>query len=93
MGEHDRHRGFYRKFDVRRTDGSDQPGGKHEHCTYFVLDMDHDPHAVDALEAYGKACYPAKRALSEDIRHWVTTIRSGIAEGVHGPFGEGGPPP
>ncbi len=30
MGQSDRHRGLYRKFDVRRTDGSSEPGGEPE---------------------------------------------------------------
>lgn len=48
--------GLFRKFDIRRTDGSDQPGGKHEGCDYFVLDVTHDPYAIPALGAYAKAC-------------------------------------
>ena len=31
--------GIYRKFLVSRTDGSSRVGGKHEHCSYFVLRM------------------------------------------------------
>jgi hypothetical protein len=48
----DRQRGLYDKFCVQRTDGSDAPGGKHERCDYFVLDLTHDPHAVAAVRAY-----------------------------------------
>jgi len=47
-------KGLYNKFIVARTDGKSEPGGKHEHCHYFVLDVDHDPGAVPALEAYSK---------------------------------------
>lgn len=89
MGVNDRHRGLYRKYEIRRTDGSSEPGGKHEHCTYFVLDMEHDPAAVDALDAYRIACREAYPVLSEELRRWVTARRSGLAEGS--PFGEGGP--
>jgi hypothetical protein len=78
MGEDDRHKGLYQKYEVRRTDGSSEPGGKHEGCQYFVLDMDHDPYAVDALEAYMKACYPTYRRLAEHLRIWVTGRRSGV---------------
>lgn len=48
----DRTKGMYRKFAVRRTDGSSRKGGKHHGCGYFVLDMDHDPHIVSAIVAY-----------------------------------------
>jgi len=37
---------------VRRTDGQSEAGQKHDGCNYFVLDIDHDPHAVPALKAY-----------------------------------------
>jgi len=60
--------GLFRKFDVRRVDGSDQPGGKHHGCTYFVLDLDHDPHARQALVAYAAACESTHPALSADLR-------------------------
>lgn len=59
--------GLFRKFDVRRVDGSDQPGGKHHGCTYFVLDLDHDPHARQALVAYAAACESTHPALSADL--------------------------
>ena len=45
----DRSRGLYGKFDVSRTDGSSEPGGKHEGCDYFVLDITHDTHAIPTL--------------------------------------------
>ncbi|MBW4947595.1 hypothetical protein KZW06_28965, partial [Klebsiella pneumoniae] len=48
--------GLYRKFDVRRIDGSDQPGGKHHDSEYFVLDLKHDLHARAALRAYAAVC-------------------------------------
>lgn len=52
----DKTRGIYHKFNVTRTDGSSSPGGKHENCAYFVLDLTHDPHALKALEAYIASC-------------------------------------
>lgn len=55
-------RGIYRKYELRRTDGSSEPGGKHEKCSYFVLDITHDPHAIPALEAYAQACRGAGKA-------------------------------
>lgn len=59
--------GVFRKFEVKRTDGSDQPGGKHEGCEYFVLDVDHDPHAQDALYAYTLSCRHTHPQLSKDM--------------------------
>ncbi len=52
MTDADLSKGLYRKFTVERTDGSSKPGGKHENCEYFVLDMDHDPHARAAISGY-----------------------------------------
>lgn len=60
-------RGIYGKYTVTRNDGSDQPGGKHHGCHYFVLDLDHDEHAGDALLMYALSCAKTKPALSRDI--------------------------
>lgn len=58
----DRNRGLLRneagnpgKFIVRRTDGRDAPGEKHDGCQYFVLDLTHDPHARVAAGAYASS--------------------------------------
>lgn len=59
--------GLYRKFDVRRTDGSDQPGGKHDGCEYFVLDVTHDPHARPALAAYRDSVAATHPDLARDM--------------------------
>ena len=59
--------GMYQKFEVTRTDGSSGPGGKHEGCSYFVLDVDHDPYAKAAMIAYACACYQSHPQLSDDI--------------------------
>lgn len=61
--------GLYRKYDVRRTDGSDAPGGKHHGCDYFVLDATHDPHALTALSAYADAVEATHPELAVDMRH------------------------
>ena len=37
MATHDSDRGIYRKFKVKRTDGSSKPGEKHARRAYFVL--------------------------------------------------------
>lgn len=59
--------GVFHKFDVRRVDGSDAPGGKHHGCRYFVLDMDHDQHAGPALAAYAASCAATHPALSAEL--------------------------
>jgi len=60
--------GLFRKFDVRRVDGSDQPGGKHHGCRYYVLDVDHDVYAGAALTAYAAACEATHPELARDLR-------------------------
>lgn len=68
--------GLFRKFEVRRVDGSDAPGGKHFGCRYFVLDVDHDPHARAALTAYADACEPTHPNLARDLREKWGALRS-----------------
>ncbi|KAA3644531.1 MAG: hypothetical protein DWQ07_14015 [Chloroflexi bacterium] len=64
--------GLYRKFKVERTDGSSEPGGKHEKCAHFILDCDHDPLAKPALEAYAKAAREAGYGpLADDIETYL----------------------
>lgn len=60
--------GLQQKFHVRRVDGSSEPGGKHEHCRYFVLDIEHDPHAATALNAYASSCAAELPVLAADLR-------------------------
>lgn len=60
--------GLYRKFEIKRTDGRDRPGGKHEHCEYFVIDVTHDVHAKVALEAYAQAASGNRGPLVDDMR-------------------------
>jgi hypothetical protein len=66
-------RGIYRKFKVERTDGSSEPGGKHQHCQHFVIDLNHDPFAAAALEAYAKACAEDYPTLAADIQELLTS--------------------
>lgn len=64
----DTEKGLYRKFkDIRRTDGQSAPGKKHYGCRYFVLDLDHDPFAKPALEAYREACQSEYPKLADDL--------------------------
>lgn len=71
--------GLFRKFIVRRTDGSDAPGGKHHGCDYFVLDVTHDRHAKAALAAYADAIEATHPRLASDMR-----TRWGLAAGDAG---------
>jgi len=73
--------GLFRKFDVRRVDGSSAPGGKHHGCEYFVLDTDHDPHAPAALMSYAKACAESHPQLSADLtrRYSSATVPAEVA--------------
>jgi hypothetical protein len=64
----DKTKGLYNKFAVSRNDGSSEPGGKHYGCEYFVLDIDHDPHAIAALHAYADSCETDYPALAADLR-------------------------
>lgn len=64
--------GIYEKFTVKRTDGKDQWGEKHEHCQYFVLDVSHDPFALPALETYASACKEQYPMLAQDILAMIT---------------------
>ena len=60
--------GLFKKFEVKRLDGSDDPGGKHHGCEYFVLDLDHDPYARAVLLAYANACWTTYPKLAHDLR-------------------------
>lgn len=70
---HDKEKGLYNKFVVTRTDGTDAPGEKHDSCTYFVLDLTHDPHAMPALEAYANSCAEDFPTLAADLRRLIYT--------------------
>ncbi len=65
--EADERRGLYGKYRVERTNGSSGPGGKHERCEYFVLDLAHDKYAFDALQAYALACREEFPQLASDL--------------------------
>jgi hypothetical protein len=66
--------GLYRKFSVERTDGSSEPGGKHEHCNYFVLDWAHDKYARAAALAYATACEAEYPDLARDLRDRAAAV-------------------
>lgn len=60
--------GIYRKYTVRRVDGSSEIGAKHQFCEFFVLDWSHDPFAIPAARAYADACESNLPALAADLR-------------------------
>lgn len=69
----DKSRGWFNKFQVVRADGADQKGGKHHGCEYFVLDLNHDPHALPALLAYADSAEKdGYQTLAYDIRDRVS---------------------
>lgn len=72
----DENRGLYRKYRIERTDGSSAPGGKHERCEYFVLDLVHDEFAFPALLAYADACAGKYPELAADLRRRAVGERS-----------------
>lgn len=78
-------RGLYGKFTVTRTDGTSEPGKKHDGCAYFVLDMSHDKHAAPALRAYADSCEMESPALARDLRlEAYATSRIGVRTGNRG---------
>jgi hypothetical protein len=84
--------GIYRKFEVNRTDGTDQkPGDKHFNCAYFVLDISHDKFAGPALLAYAAACEKEMPELAADVRDMAKVNR--IENGLEDPPSSEFPPP
>jgi len=78
--------GVFRKFDVRRTDGTDQkPGDKHFNCVYFVLDVSHDRYAAAALRAYAEACKGELPELAKDVLN-LATVNDLEAGGILNPL-------
>jgi hypothetical protein len=76
----DKSRGLYPegKFIVSRKDGSDEPGGRHDGCKYYVLDVTHDPHAAVALRAYAESARADGYALlADDLETMVETQSKG----------------
>jgi NADPH-dependent ferric siderophore reductase len=63
-------RGIYRKYEVRRTDGT------HAECAYFVLDLACDEFAIPALKAYIRACKKTKPELARDLKTIIETRRT-----------------
>ena len=77
--DEDKAKGLYHKFNVTRTDGSSGPGGKHENCFCYVLDINHDPHAPVALRAYADSCRSDYPALAADLDAMVKQAAATVA--------------
>lgn len=60
---------LYGKFDVKRVDNAEEdPDSKHYlGCAYFVLDLDHDLYAAEAIRAYAIACAETHPILSDEL--------------------------
>lgn len=56
--------GLYAKYTVVKNY---DPEGKHDDCMFFVLDVDHDPHAVPALLAYAASVRDSNPELASDL--------------------------
>lgn len=74
----DKTRGLYGKFTVTRNDGTSEPGGKHEGCDYFVLDLTHDPFALPALKTYMLACMKDYPLLAGDLYDKIAQSPGGV---------------
>lgn len=59
--------GLYHKYKISRMDNKDSAGGPHENCSYFVLDLSHDPYAKAAILAYAEACRVELPLLAADL--------------------------
>lgn len=70
----DKGRGLYDKYIVKRSDGRDAPGQKHDGCEYFVLDLTHDQFAGAAMIAYATACQAEYPVLARDIHRKLAAI-------------------
>ncbi len=72
----DRDQGLYKKFHVRRLSDI-----KHKHlkCRYFVLDLDHDEHAIPALFAYADSCSDEFPLLAKDLEKIAAQMEVDLA--------------
>jgi hypothetical protein len=82
MTDMDRVNGFYKKFTIKRTDGRHRRGEKHHGCRYFVLDLDHDPHAIPAIRVYAESCAESHRNLARDLLAIARALTEGKNDGT-----------
>mgnify|MGYP001609186171 FL=1 len=74
----DRRRGLYGKYRVARLN---DPARKHGSCAYYVLDLQHDRFAAQALSAYAVACEAEYPLLADDLRTLIAVIPRERGEG------------
>ena len=65
--------GLTQKFYVVRLDPASQR--RHRTCRSFVLDIDHDPHALPAIEAYAASVEDKEPELARDLEVIVEKVR------------------
>jgi len=62
------------KYEVKRTDGKDGPGDRHDGCEYFVLDLTHDSAARLAATVYAAVAQNWNPQLSRELKALVKTL-------------------
>lgn len=72
-------KGLYAKYIVKHVDDSE---GKHDDCSFFVLDLTHDPYARMAARSYAIVCKETNPTLSKELMLHVSnlTIKAGLNE-------------
>lgn len=78
-------KGLFNKFHVHRVDGRDAAGEKHDGCEYFVLDLNHDAHALAAIAAYAASCQHEFPVLSLDLREKLAKVEEARNEFIDMP--------
>lgn len=68
------------RYYVNRVDGRDAPGQKHHGCKYFVLDLNHDKHAIPALRAYKESCKETDPQLAIGLTHLLERLERGTSK-------------
>lgn len=81
----DKNLGLYGKYHVRRLNDW---RNKHDHCRYYVLDLNHDRHAQPAIRAYIESCKNEYPRLALELTKLLDTIdydnQQGSPTGVAG---------
>lgn len=66
--------GLYRKFEVHRTDGRDQPGGDRHGAQYFVLDLTYCPYARRAASVYADNIAGQYPQVADEMRAMLAAL-------------------
>lgn len=74
MSKDDTQRGLYAKYTVIKN------SDPNSEFSAFVLNLDTDPYAVDALRAYAKACADKYPILASDLERVATACQVQFAE-------------